>query len=243
MPGLEEITRIVSSDAELRSEWENMLAHQLPVLPALDSILERLPDLVQWIEKPEVVPAARSLPQAPIPAGAAPVPAAGIRYWGGGSPLEVIRFAGANRLLIEFDYNGRHRVAEPYSLRTAETTGNLLLYAWESAATHIKAFNVGNMSGVRATGTWFQPRYQVELSAAGAMSAPPTPRPPRRPGYRSPPAPRRRRATGSGPTYVFECPYCRKHFKHSTNSSALRKHKDERGWDCPGRTGYLIKME
>ena len=166
VPGLEEITRIVSSDAELRSEWENMLAHQLPVLPALDRILERLPGLVQWIEKPEVVPAARALPPAPIPAGTAPLRPAGIRYWGGGSPLEVIRFAGANRLLIEFDYNGRHHVAEPYSLRTAETTGNLLLYAWESGATHIKAFNVANMSGVRASGTSFQPRYQVELTAA-----------------------------------------------------------------------------
>jgi hypothetical protein len=167
VPTLEEISRIVRLDEELRAEWENMLAHQLPVLPALDGILDRFPSLFEWIEKPEVVPAARTLPPAPIPAGAAPVPAAGIRYWGGGSPLEVIRFAGANRLLIEFDYNGRHRVAEPYSLRTVETTGNLLVYAWESGATHIKAFNVANMLNVQATHASFQPRYRVELTSAG----------------------------------------------------------------------------
>jgi predicted nucleotidyltransferase component of viral defense system len=243
VPTLEEITRIVRSNEELRSEWENMLAHQLPVLPALDGILERLSNLLQWVEKPEAVPPARTLPPVPIPAGAVVFRPAGIRYWGGGSPLEAIRFAGANRLLIEFDYNGRHRVAEPYSLRTAETTGNLLLYAWESGATHIKAFNVANMSGVRATGTSFQPRYQVELTPSGAMGAPPTARVARTTRDRSRPSPRRRGPTGSGPTYVFECTYCGKHFRHSTNNSTLRRHKDEHGWDCPGRTGYLIQIE
>ena len=34
VPSLEEITRIVRSDEELRAEWENMLAHQLPCAPA-----------------------------------------------------------------------------------------------------------------------------------------------------------------------------------------------------------------
>jgi predicted nucleotidyltransferase component of viral defense system len=118
VPTLEEITRIVRSNEELRSEWENMLAHQLPVLPALDGILERLSNLLQWVEKPEAVPPARTLPPVPIPAGAVVFRPAGIRYWGGGSPLEAIRFAGANRLLIEFDYptNGRDD-REPPSLR------------------------------------------------------------------------------------------------------------------------------
>lgn len=242
VPALEEITRVVRSDAGLRAEWENMLAHQLPVLPSLDGILDRLPRLLEWVEKREVVPAARTLHPAPIPAGAAPVPAAGIRYWGGGSPLEVIRFAGANRLLIEFDYNGRHRIAEPYALRTAETTGNLLLYAWEAGATHVKAFKVADMSSVRATRTSFQPRYRVELTSAGPISTP-VARGARRVHYRNPPAHRRRKATGFGPTYVFACPYCRKHFRHSTNDSSLRKHKDQRGRDCPGRTGHLLEIE
>ena len=244
VPSLEEITRIVRSDEELRAEWENMLAHQLPVLPPLDGILSRLPSLLQWIEKPAIVPPARTLPPAPIPAGAVPVPPAGIRYWGGGSPLEVIRFAGANRLLIEFDYNGRHRVAEPYSLRTAETTGNLLLYGWESGATHIKAFNVANMSGVRATGRSFQPRYRVELTSAGLVSAPSAARRTPTARYRAEgPTRRKRKRAGLGATYVFECPYCRKRFRRSKNDSALRKHKDKQGWDCPGRTGHLVEIK
>ncbi|MBK6407398.1 MAG: hypothetical protein IPF66_21685, partial [Holophagales bacterium] len=59
-------------------------------------------------------------------------------FRGLGVPLEVVRFAGVNRLLVEFTYHGKSRSAEPYSLRRTQA-GNLVLYAWEVGATHIKA--------------------------------------------------------------------------------------------------------
>lgn len=161
-PDTADFVAVVEASGELRSEWENMLAHQLPALPELDLLLAALPELLAWIEAPVVALPGASLERAPVPADTEPVRAGGIRHWGGGAPLEVIRFAGANRLLVEFDYNGKHRIGEPYSLRRAGT-GNLLLYAWETGTTHIKAFNVAKMMNVRPSGKGFTPRYRVEF--------------------------------------------------------------------------------
>lgn len=64
--------------------------------------------------------------------------------------------------MVEFTYDGRHRLVEPYFLKQAKT-GNLLLYGWESGAGHIKAFNVEKISALRATRSLFRPRYRVEV--------------------------------------------------------------------------------
>lgn len=141
-----------------------MLAHQLPALPELDALLARLPAVLTWVDReaPVVLPESR-LVTPPIPAGATRLAAPGIRYWGSGSPLETIRFAGSNRLLLEFDYHRRHRVVEPYSVRRAVTTANVLLYGWEIGASHIKAFKVAEMINVHSTGTVFTPRYRPDF--------------------------------------------------------------------------------
>jgi hypothetical protein len=170
-PSSETLLRIIAEGEELRSEWANMLAHQLPGLPKLDDMLGRLPELLRWIDEPTVALPETRLAHAPIPVAATPIAPAGIQYWGGGLPLETIRFAGANRLLVEFDYDGRLRAAEPYSLRRA-STGNILLYAWERGDTHIRAFNVAKLHNVRSTNTSFTPRYRVEFSAQGPVSTP-----------------------------------------------------------------------
>lgn len=220
-----------------------MLGHQLPVLPDLDMYLKKLPSLLEWIEEPHAVLPAAKLTVAPIPASSVSFVPAGIRYWGGGLPLETIRFAGSNRLMIEFDYNRKHRLVEPYSLRRAASTGNILLYGWEREADHIKAYNVAKMSNVRTTSVSFAPRYSVELSSAGPLSVPTTTPTPRR---ASGPGSRRRTPLGGprhrtyGPTYVFECPYCQRRFRHNRNNSKLGRHKTKDGWDCPGRRGFWV---
>jgi len=239
------ILEVVRNDPELRSEWENMLAHQLPVLPKLDDLLSRLPDLLRWVDVPTVVMPVMSLARAPVAVGETVLVPPSIQYWGGGVPLETIRFAGANRLLLEFTYSGRRRRVEPYSLRRAET-GNLFFYGWEEGSTHIKAFNTAMMADVHATNISFQPRYRIEFAAHGPLSAPAS-APPIRSPYQFP-RPRRspvsRRNLHSGPTYVYECSYCQKRFRHSKNDSTLRKHKAKDGyWDCPGRIGCLVSIE
>jgi hypothetical protein len=139
-----------------------MLAHQLPGLPPLPELLGRLPDLIRWIDEPFMVPQPATLLPPPIRGGDSVGRVPEIRYWGGNAPLETIRFAGANRLIIEFDYHRKHRLVEPYSLRRP-ATGNLLFYGWDRGDLHIKAFKVQEMSNVRPTDQSFRPRYQVEF--------------------------------------------------------------------------------
>jgi hypothetical protein len=240
LPSSEELLVLVQQNEELRADWANMLAHQLPNLPEIDSTLARFASLIGWIDKPEFVPAEAAL-------GAAvrasvdhrSIPLSGIQYWGGGSPVERIRFAGANRLLLEFDYHGDHRVVEPYSLREARTTGNILLYARELHLDHVKAFKIDEMLNARTTNTGFTPRYRVELSAQGPLSIPEITR---NPGViRSPRLSARRKSSAyHGPIYVYECSYCGKRFRRQQRNSQLKPHKDKDGWDCPGRTAHFV---
>ncbi|HET7698658.1 MAG TPA: nucleotidyl transferase AbiEii/AbiGii toxin family protein [Vicinamibacterales bacterium] len=235
LPSSIELIGIVAGDAELRSEWASMLAHQLPALPDLDAMLSRLPAVLGWLDAPSKPLPETQLPRVPVGEGLSPIVAPGIRYWGAGSPLESIRFAATNRLMLEFEYHGKHRQVEPYSVRRAGT-GNVLLYAWELADGHMKAYKVDEMSAVKAMSATFSPRYQVEISAYGPIQASSTAAHPRITTPRQP----RPHSARRGPTYIFQCSYCGKRFEHSTNDSALREHKTQSGWKCSGRRGYLV---
>jgi predicted nucleotidyltransferase component of viral defense system len=242
---------------ELRADWQQMLAHQLPELPPFDSFWDELPSVFAWLEKePEGVrPPVMGPGRFEIdPAWRAPAMAISWRAQGIGAPLEIIRFAAANRLCVELDYQdeeGRRgtRVIEPYSLRRTKA-GDLLLYAVRSQDGHDRSYRVDRILGARATQQTFKPRYAVELSMAMPLVAPEitrarqlvTPY-----SFRVAPKPRavsRRTAHGlSGfgqPKYVFQCPYCRKKFERQQYDSALNPHKTKDGYPCPSRTGYYV---
>lgn len=85
-----------------------MLSHQLPGLPLVEDYLSRTATLLEWLDEPatEVMP--QILEAAPIPSSSGRVlNPVGIHYWGGSTPLEVLRFCGANRLKVQFDYNDK----------------------------------------------------------------------------------------------------------------------------------------
>ncbi len=221
-----------------------MLAHQLPALQTFDILLGRLPDLLDFLEEASMIveeiqavaataPNAFAEPHVPLL-----ISPAGIQYWNVGAPVEMIRFAGTNRLMIEFIYSGKCRLAEPYSIRRAQSTGNLLLYAWENASGQVKAFNVAKIGSLRVTEQSFNPRYQIELSSTAPIQ--PVSTASGRTRTYGPSV--RRRSSRYGPTYIFQCPVCQKRFRHSKNDSALRKHKSPSGWDCSGRRGYFVDM-
>jgi predicted nucleotidyltransferase component of viral defense system len=186
VPTLEAVTAAEKA-GDLRADWEGMLAHQLPTLPPVEEFLEALTGLFDWLGGEEVVPLE------PVPVGrerieptwvAPPT----ITRWPGGAPLEQIRFAGANHLLVDLQYQGTTRLIEPYALRRSQA-GNLLVYAIKAETGEVRAYRVDRIEGVRVTATPFVPQYAIELSVALPVR---TGRRGPRPGARRPRPARRR---------------------------------------------------
>lgn len=159
-----EVVMAADRVGELRTDWQAMLAHQLPVLPPIDEFLATLEGVFDWlggVEPPwlEAVPALREQLE---PGWVAP---ATITRWPGGAPLEQIRFAGANHLLVELAYQGRTRLIEPYALRRSKA-GKLLIYAIKTQTGEVRSYRVDKIQAVRVTNRSFVPRYAIELSIA-----------------------------------------------------------------------------
>lgn len=218
---------------ELESEWESMLAHQLPALPPLEAFWQELPGLFSWLQGGH--PAAE-LQSVPLEAGEEVAhvwaPPRTLRTWGFGVPLETVRFAASNHLCVRLGYNGTTRIIEPYSLRRTRE-GNLILHAVRVDSREARSYRVDRVQRVEATNQPFTPVYKVEFSSSGPIQAPPTTTSP-------PPAPHRSsRAFTSGRTYTVECPYCHKHFRRGRMDTTLNPHKNQWGQPCPGRSGFL----
>jgi predicted nucleotidyltransferase component of viral defense system len=222
---------------ELASEWENMLGHQLPALPPLQLFLDALPDLFAWLDgnlvTAELPPIAYSADE-----DDAWSPPPTVAVWGQ-VPLEPVRFAAANHLLVSLAYGGEQRLIEPYSLRRSRA-GALLLHAERADNDGHRTYRVDRIEGVRVTTRPFRPRHPIEFSARGPLHAPLQTRGPS--GYARPPrgntrSPSRRH---SGRTYTYQCLQCGREFDHSHPNATLRAHKDPYGYPCRGRRGTLV---
>jgi predicted nucleotidyltransferase component of viral defense system len=150
---------------EIETEWENMLGHQLPQpLPPFADFWSALDDAFRWLGgtlKIGTLPrAARGdldptwqIPQA-------------ITSWRRGVPLELLRYAGANRLKVDIDYraeNGRQgpRRVEPYSLRHTKDR-NLVLFVVNDRR-QLRSYRIDRITGIKPTTESFTPTYQVEF--------------------------------------------------------------------------------
>lgn len=242
--GLPTLDALSAHRQDLEAMWGNMLAHQLPVLPPVADFWAALPEVLDWIisgaEPPvkaiiasggnEITIRSRTLPMG-IP----------MRTRG---PLEIIRYAAANRLCVDLVYDGSTRRIEPYSLRQT-SEGNYVLHAIRRNSGEHRSYRVDRMQGASVTSESFAPRYVVELTADGpvpvaqtvARSAPSLPRAPQ---------PRRQVSNrssfggGGGPTYVYRCPICQKNFSRKSMDGTLNAHKNPAGYACSGRTGYYV---
>lgn len=252
-----EALRASPRHAALRADWEQMLAHQLPQLPPFDSFRNELPEVFAWLQQqpgkapPLTIGSGRHQID---PVWRAPAMASSWRMQGITAPLEIIRFAAANRLCVDLDYqdekgNVGTRTIEPYSLRRT-SGGDLLLYAVRSDDGQDRSYRVDRIRGARATRRTFNPRYAVELSATGPIRAPDTDRSapariaapfatPRRTTSRPRAASSRVRSFGQM-RYVFQCMYCEKKFERSKYDSTLSPHKTNEGFPCPSRTGMYV---
>lgn len=251
-------------EAELSGDWQTMLAHQLPALPPLEAFWAVLPEFFAWLAggmrpvMPQAYPLAAGDVVLRQPLGTLSGP--GVLS----STLEIIRFAAANRLTVEIDYvtaegNRTTREIEAYSLRRTRA-GDVLLHGFDLMRHDARSYRTDRIRAARPTGRTFAPRYAIELTPSGAQSIPPT---------TTRPAPvaglggglgrglggsgrSSRSAFGGGfgrtstpsfgPTYVYQCPYCSKQFQRKKQDSTLRAHKAPNGWDCSGRTGYLVEI-
>ncbi len=163
VPTLETI-RATPFRAEIESEWANMLAHQLPELPAFDGFWDELEDLFGWLSGAVPVPHLERATNSTASRGwKAPRT---MTSWRAGAPLELIRFAGANRLKVEIDYRaerGRRgsRLVEPYSLRHSHD-GDLLLFVLNDRH-QLRSYRVDRIVGVNVTRQSFAPKFVVEF--------------------------------------------------------------------------------
>lgn len=228
----------------LEGGWANMLAHQLPSLPPLDTFWGELPAFFAWIEGG----AAPSIPAAYQHATGESVirdrrPQLSISS-SADSALERIRFAAFNRLCVVLDYQNSTRTIEPYSLRRTQD-GNILLHAYSLDAGEHRSYRVDRIKGAHVTDRTFVPRYAIELNPVGPASIPPSPRrstgvPRKSLGSGSTSGPRGSASQSTGAKYVVECPCCGRHFTRATRSTTIKPHKDRAGNPCSGRSGTWI---
>ncbi|WP_164897446.1 nucleotidyl transferase AbiEii/AbiGii toxin family protein [Mesorhizobium sp. M6A.T.Cr.TU.017.01.1.1] len=165
----------------------------------------------------------------------------------------LILEAGAGKRIMRVVYDGRGRDIEPYALsykRPQNKPASEYFYVWDltggaASGPGMKTFFHHKIQTLELTDRTFEPRFPIELSKAGEASHkdyfgnPFSAKPPRAMRPRKPTA-MRIRGFGLAPSYTVECPYCQKRFKRSAPTIALNQHKDDNGYPCGGRTGYLV---
>ncbi len=243
--------------AAIEVEWEQMLAHQLPTCPPFGEFWQELPAVFDWLEERGTAPTLAAVPASGF--GRAPLDEswrlpAMVQAWGAAAgSLETIRFAAANYLCVQLDYTKEsgERTAptiEPYAVRRTRA-GDLLLFGVKADTGESRSYRLDRIGSASVTQRAFRPRYAVELTASGPLTAPSIERQPaagpsfaprRSPAARKPAATRAAKPLrGAGPTYTFVCTACGKTFKRDKYDAALNPHKTQQGWPCPGRTGLL----
>ncbi len=155
--------------SELESEWENMLAHQLPALPPLESFWNELEPFFDWLEG-----------QLNVENLVTPIEYQGRelvfgRY--GTFPsvhgvIPKIQFAAANRVCVILTYKDKNRIVEPLSFRTTGP-GNKVFYGYEREGQSIKAYRLDHIQGVHVTNQVYREKYPIEISASGSVAMPP----------------------------------------------------------------------
>lgn len=154
---------------ELQPQWANMLAHQLPSLPPMESFWEELPAFFRWLNGLQMV---EKVHQLQMKAGETLFhPGRVSGAFEVHSDMQRIQFAAANRVCIRLGYHGTKRTVEPLSFRTAKD-GNQLLYGYEREAEHVKAYSLSKIQSVDITSFPYVAKHPVEIHATGQVSMP-----------------------------------------------------------------------
>ena len=151
--------------AEIGSEWENMFGHQLPKpFAPFQGFWNALDDVFLWLTGTLVVSA---IPRAELGRIDATWEAPkAITSWRHRMPLELLRYAAANRFTVDVDYRAEHgrqgpQRVEPYSLRRTPD-GNLVLFVVNDPG-QLRSYRVDRITGIRPTTVSFTPKFRVEF--------------------------------------------------------------------------------
>lgn len=223
----------------LSAEWSDMLSHQLPQLPSLESFWQALSEFFEWLTSN--TDNRMHLPNYPGAAGESIMrgPIGGLRIPAlASSFIEVIRFAASNHLCVELDYtdeNGRQnqRLIEPYVLVAAKD-GNIILKSINVEKDADRSYRIDRIKGAKVTNRVFTPRYEIQLTPSGYL---PVQAVVSKSSSKQYITRKRDIPLGKGPTYIYRCPVCSKIFRHSKKNAKLRKHKTKYGTACSSRVG------
>ena len=169
------LTDLAPHRAALEAGWVHMLNHQLPALLPVDAFWNALPEIFEWLHG-KAPPALAAMPlgaDKPLIRERIVSPGAGSK---GQSHIEIIRFAAANRLVVELDYRDQAgkrstRAIEAYSLRRSQS-GDVLLMAVRADDSQPRSYRVDSIIGVKVTQRSFSPRFAIELMPFGPQSIP-----------------------------------------------------------------------
>ncbi len=214
----------------LRVAWDKYIVCPRQSLIPFDSALERFTSTIKELFEERVSPYVERL--------FFPAPM-----------RNAILEAGSGLRLMTVLYDGITRTVEPYSLvykRRKDGHAEEYFYVWDLTGGHssgpgIKAFVNTKIQEIKVLDQTFEPRYTVELAKAGEPAGK---------GYFARPdfggrpihqhVRVRKASSRTGITYIIECSYCGKRFRHSKYSMRLNEHKDKYGNPCYGRVGYLV---
>ena len=144
---------------ELDTEWESMLAHQLPLLPSLKIFWRELPSFFEWLNnRKDTEKSLKGITKDG-------------KLWESGRMkniystnfiLEKIKFSALNRLCVELLYEDKKATIEPYSFRKNKE-GHILLYGCHHSTKKIDSFKVEGIQSLDITEEPFTPKAVVEI--------------------------------------------------------------------------------
>ena len=151
---------------ELESQWHNMLAHQLPSLPPLESFWKELNPFFAWLEgnlKQQHLVSPSDID------GEIFHPGRVVNAFSVDLVVHRIQFAAANRVCVEFMYRNKPRTVEPLSFRRAKSS-NRLLCGYEKGDNFPKTFSLSQIHDIKVTNiTYSERKYPIEINAKGTV--------------------------------------------------------------------------
>jgi hypothetical protein len=140
-------------------------------------------------------------------------------------------------------YDGYRRLIEPYSLvfkRRKDGFGQEYFYAYDrtggrTGVPGVKTFLHPKIQSLAKTEQGFEPRMPIELGKVGEFAG----KAYFGVGFRRGPMRASQRRVTNARVYLVECSYCGKRFPRKRYRARLRRHKDQYGNPCYGRSGYF----